>query len=212
MPFTIEQFYDVFARYNHAVWPAQYALFVLAALAVYFAALPSRTYDRIASAILAFLWVWMALAYHLAFFTSVNHAAPLFALAFLVQAVMLWRLGVARGTLTLQLRNDISGWLGSIAIAYAVLVYPLLTAFYGHVFPQAPTFGVPCPTTIFTIGLLLWAQPAVPRVLLIIPSLWAVVATSAAASLGMPPDYALPVLALLALAIAFGRHRRWVAA
>jgi hypothetical protein len=57
MPFTTQQFYDGFAAYNHAVWPAQYALFIFAAVAVYFAALPSRTYDRIASGMLAFLWV-----------------------------------------------------------------------------------------------------------------------------------------------------------
>ena len=210
MPFSLEQFYGVFASYNHAVWPAQYFLFALACLAVYFAALPGRTYDRVASGILAFFWLWTAIAYHLAFFTKVNPGAPLFALIFLIQAALLWRIGVARGSLVLQLRNDLSGWMGSIAVVYAIIVYPILTKAYGHFYPQSPTFGVPCPTTIFTIGLLLWVQPVVPRVLLIVPSLWAVLATSAAASLGMPPDYALPGVAFFALAIAFGR--RWVAA
>lgn len=207
MPFTAEQFYAVFGEYNHAVWPAQYALLALACFAVYFAALPSRTYDRIASAILAFLWVWMALAYHVAFFWKINPAAPLFAVAFLLQAAMLWRIGVTRGSLTLHLRGDLAGWIGSAAILYAVIAYPVLTAFYGHLFPQAPTFGLPCPATIFTIGLLLWAQPPFPRVLLIVPALWALVGTAAAVSLGMPPDYGLPAVTVAALGIVFRQRR-----
>lgn len=207
MPFSSEEFYAVFREYNLAVWPAQYVLFVIACFAVYFAALPSRRYDRIASGMLAFLWVWMALAYHVAFFSKINPAAPVFAVAFLLQAAMLWRIGVARGSLTLHLRNDLAGWIGSAAILYAVIAYPLLTAFYGHFYPDAPTFGLPCPTTIFTIGLLLWAQPVCPRVLLVIPALWALVGTVAAASLGMPPDYALPVVAAAALAIVLGQTR-----
>lgn len=209
VPFTIDQFFAVFAEYNQAVWPAQYALFALAAFGVYFAALPSRTYDRIAAAILAFLWLWTALAYHAAFFWKINSAAPLFALAFGLQAIMLWRIGVARGGLTLHLRNDLAGWTGSLAIAYALLVYPILTMVYGHFYPQSPTFGAPCPTTIFTVGLLLWAQPAVPRVLLIIPALWAAVGTVGAAALGMPADYALPAVVGAAAAIAYAqRHPR----
>lgn len=203
VPFTIDQFYAVFAAYNHAVWPAQYALFALGAFAVYFAALPSRTYDRIAAAILAFLWLWTGLAYHAAFFSQINAAAPLFAAAFVLQAIMLWRIGVARGSLTFHLRNDLAGWTGSLAIAYALLVYPLLTMFYGHFYPNSPTFGAPCPTTIFTVGLLLWAQPALPRALLIIPALWAAIGTVAAATLGMPPDYALPAVVAAAAVIAF---------
>lgn len=208
MPFTIEQFYAVFREYNHAVWPAQYALFALGCFAVYVAALPSRTYDRVASGMLAFLWLWAALAYHAAFFSKVNPAAFVFALAFLAQAGLLWWYGVARGRLELHLRNDLPGWIGSAAILYALLVYPILTAFYGHVFPEAPTFGVPCPTTIFTIGLLLWAQRPYPHWLLVIPALWAAVATVAAASLGMPPDYGLTAVAIAALGIVLGRVAR----
>lgn len=205
MPFTVEQFYAVFAAYNHAVWPAQYALFVLAGATVYCAALPSRTYDRVASGALAFLWLWMALAYHAAFFWRINLAAPLFALGFLLQAAILWRIGVTRARLTLELRNDAAGWLGSLAVLYALAVYPLLSILYGHNFPQMPTFGLPCPTTIFTMGLLLWARPAVPRVLLAIPVLWSLVGTVTALQLGMPPDFGLTATAAAALGIAFAQ-------
>ncbi len=205
MPFSVEEFYAVFAQYNHAVWPAQYVLFALACFAVYFAALPSRTYDRIAIGILAFFWAWMALAYHVAFFSRINPAAPIFAVAFLVQAGMLWWYGVRGGSVELHLRNDAAGWVGGLAIAYALGAYPILSGVFGHVFPYAPTFGLPCPTTIFTFGLLLWAQRPFPYALLIVPALWALTGTFAAISLGMPADFGLPAVALAALGIVLGR-------
>lgn len=208
MPFNVDQFYAVFSQYNYAVWPAQYVLFVLAALAVYFAALPSRKYDRIACAILAFFWMWTAIAYHAAFFTTINPAAWIFAIAFFVEAALLWQHGVAQAKVELQVRNDAGGWAGSLSIVYALLAYPLLSGIYGHVFPQAPTFGVPCPTTIFTIGLLLWVQRPYAHFLLIIPVLWAVVGTFAATSLDMPPDYGLTAAALAALGIVAARVAR----
>ena len=208
MPFTTEQFYAVFHDYNHAVWPAQYALFAMACVCVYFAALPSRTYDRIASGILAFFWLWSAIVYHAVFFAKINPAALYFAVFFLAQAAMLWVYGVARGRLELHLRNDVAGWIGAAAILYAVIAYPVLTAFYGHVFPDAPTFGVPCPVTIFTIGLLLWAQRPYPNALLIIPLVWAAIGTFAATSLGMQPDYGLTAVAIAALGIVLWRVAR----
>ncbi|HET9096543.1 MAG TPA: hypothetical protein VFN37_07770 [Candidatus Baltobacteraceae bacterium] len=63
MPFTIDQFYAVFAAYNHAVWPAQYALFALAAFAVYFAALPLPAV--VAAAAIIALRSWVAAVHEL---------------------------------------------------------------------------------------------------------------------------------------------------
>jgi hypothetical protein len=43
-----------------------------------------------------------------------------------------------------------------LLIVHAMLVYPVLGIVSGHVYPGQPIFGVaPCPTTIFTFGLLL---------------------------------------------------------
>lgn len=207
MPFSAEQFYEVFRQYNHAVYPAQFALFILACVAVYFAALPSRTYDRIACGILAFFLLWTGLAYHAAFFAEINPAAAIFAAAFIVEALLVWWIGVRNGRIELRLRNDPAGWVGSAAIVYALVVYPIWGSLLGHAFPELPTFGTPCPTTIFTFGLLLWAARPFPHYLFIIPGLWALVGTTAATSLGMMPDYGLAFFGIAALGIALG-HRR----
>jgi hypothetical protein len=65
---------------------------------------------------------------------------------------------------------------------------------------------VPCPTTIFTLGLAVWA-PRFPTLVLIIPVAWAIVATSAAVNLAMPEDFGLLVAAIVSVASLIG-HRR----
>jgi hypothetical protein len=59
-------------------------------------------------------------------------------------------------------------------------------------------FGVaPCPTTIFTFGILLWTIKKVPAYLLVIPFLWSIVGISAAINLRVPQDYGLVVAGFL---------------
>ena len=61
----------------------------------------------------------------------------------------------------------------------------------GHAFPALPTFGVPCPTTILTIGFLFAADAETPRAIAAIPLAWALIAGSAALTLGVVPDVML---------------------
>src|SRR5215203_467075 len=88
LPFTLEQFLDVFRRYNTAVWPMQWILVSLALVAIALALRDRSAGNRAVSAILAALWLWMALAYHLTFFASVNGAAIGFAVLFAVEAAL----------------------------------------------------------------------------------------------------------------------------
>ena len=208
MPFTVTDFLDVFRRYNEAVWPTQLALLMLGVAAVLLAALSAPRASVAASAILAALWSWMAFAYHLAFFASINPLARVFAAAFLVQALLLVRHGVWRNQLRLEARRDVPTVLAGLVIFYALIGYPALGYAVGHEYPTTPTFGVPCPTTIFTFGILLLARPPLPRSLLVIPTLWAMVATSAALSLGMHEDLGLPIAAALAVATSLARRHR----
>jgi hypothetical protein len=66
----------------------------------------------------------------------------------------------------------------------------------------------PAPTAIFTLGLLLLAKPRVPPGLMAIPVLWALIGGLMAVPLAIFEDMALPLAAVLALALAFGGNRR----
>ncbi|WP_339379209.1 DUF6064 family protein [aff. Roholtiella sp. LEGE 12411] len=47
-------------------------------------------------------------------------------------------------------------------------IYPLIGYSLERTFPSLPTFGIPCPTTIFTFGLLFWTNKKFPSSLLIV--------------------------------------------
>ena len=71
-----------------------------------------------------------------------------------------------------------------------------------------PTFGAPCPTTIFTLGLLLWAEPPVPRGAVVVPALWAGIGTVGAVVLGVPEDFGLTIAAVIAILVALFAPQR----
>jgi hypothetical protein len=206
LPFTVEQFLDVFARYNEAVWPMQWVLLGLGMFAVILALAGTRTASRAVSGILAFLWLWMGAVYHLTFFQEINPAAAAFGVLFIAQGVLFLWVGAWKGRLTIARPEGARFVMGVAIMVYALVAYPLLGYFLGHRFPATPTFGAPCPTTILTLGLLAWATSA-PRITLMVPVVWALVGTSAALQLGMVEDFGLLPAAIVAISVTVGRRR-----
>jgi len=122
----------------------------------------------------------------------------LFGLVFVLEATLIAWFGVARQSLRFDVRANVATSLGYALIVYALVAYPMIGYALGHRYPSAPTFGVPCPTTIFTFGLMLLCPPPRPRSLIIIPAAWAVLGVSAATRLGMWEDYGLVLAAIVA--------------
>jgi len=201
LPFTIEQFYGVFRDYNTAVWPAQWFLAALALVAVA-AMLRPRPWSGVAvSAILALLWTWIALAYHLAFFARISPAAYAFSAVSMVgAAVFIWQ-GVVRRKLAFGWVPGLKSVAGVVLIVFALVVYPVWSAYAGHPYPATATFGLPCPTTIFTIGVLCFAVPPTPRSPLIVPFLWCLVGAQAAFLLDLQPDLGLIAAGAVSVAL-----------
>jgi hypothetical protein len=200
LPFTAGQFFEVFARYHAGVWPAPLVLTGLALLALGLVFWPAAAAGRWIAAILALLWAWMALAYHLAYFAAINPAAPLFAALFLLGAIGFAWVGAVRGRLRFAPTRAARGWVGAALLLYALVVYPALGHLLGHRYPALPTFGLPCPTTIFTVGLLMFARSPVPRSVFAVPVLWSLVGATAAFSLGVWQDLGLLAAAAVGLA------------
>lgn len=197
LPFTIDQFLDVFRRYNESIWPGQWALNLLAVVAVAAAVRGGRGASRAASGIVAALWMWTGLVYHVGFFRAINPAALLFGSAFFIEAALIVWFGVVRSTLRFEAGANGATLVGSVLIVYALVAYPLIGYALGHRYPSTPTFGVPCPMTIFTFGLVLLCPPPRPRTLIIIPVGWAVLGVMAALQLGMCEDIGLVIAAIV---------------
>jgi Family of unknown function (DUF6064) len=152
------------------------------------------------------LWLWTGIVYHLMFFTAISPPAYLFGTLFIFQGLLFLYEGVVRNRLSFRASRRSDGILGAIFITYALVVYPLIGYGLGRIFPSSPTFGVPCPTTIFTFGLLLWADRHVSLSLLIIPVLWSIIGTMATLSFGVTEDFGLLVAATMGTAAIVWRN------
>lgn len=198
-PFTLQQFLDVFKAYNETVYPLQMVLYALAIILLVLVGRKTPKADLYSNAVLAFFWLWMGFVYHLVFFTTINKAAYGFGSLFIVQSGLFLYYGISRHRLAYRFSRSAYSIAGIFLIAYALVFYPLIGYFSPHAYPYAPTFGLPCPTTIFTIGLLLSNDEKLPVPVLIIPILWSIFRFFAAYSLGIYEDLVLPVAGLLLL-------------
>ena len=210
LPFTVEQFYGVFRDYNAAVWPAQWFLVALALVAVGAVLRPQPWSGVVVSSILGVLWAWISLIYHLVFFAQISPAAYGFATVSAVGAVVFIWQGVVRRRLSFRWVPGLNAMAGVVLIVFALVVYPVWSAYAGHPYPATPTFGLPCPTTVFTIGLLCFAVPPMPRSPLIVPLLWCLVGAQAAFLLHVQPDLGLIAAAVVGLGVlaTAGQHHR----
>ena len=209
IPFTVEQFFDIFGTYNTAIWPAQVVAYIFGIIALGLALRENKLSSRIISGILALFWIWMGVFYHIGYFSVINLAARIFGLFYVLQGVLFLLIGTILGRLSLRFNYKPLPILGVCFILYAMVIYPLLGLAFGHSYPRVPLFGVaPCPTTIFTFGILLWATKSVPAYLLVIPFLWSIVGMSAALNLRVPQDYGLVVAGVLGTTLIMVQNRK----
>ncbi len=214
VPFTAEQFMGVFESYNKGIMPLQIVAYLLGIAAVVLAIKRTRFSDQAISAILAAMWIWIGIVFHIIYSTGINPISRIFGPLFVVQGLLMLWLGVLRSQLAFRTPTGWRGALGALLILYAMVLYPIIGTLSGHVFPRSPVFGVaPCPTTIFTFGLFLWTTARFPKYLLVIPCLWAPLAVNMA----LPPfnvreDVGLLISAVLAIAALAFRHEQTQAA
>jgi hypothetical protein len=207
LPFTAEVFLSLFEEYNRAIWPAQVLAYGLGIAAVLLALRPLAGGRRIVAAILSAFWLWNGVAYHLIYFASINFAAVGFGMLFVLQG-LLFAASAARGQPAFRFDADLSGWSGLCLAVFAMGLYPLLGVLAGHGWPQAAVFGVaPCPTVIFTFGMLLMTEGRAPLHLVLMPFLWSLIGASAVLLLGMTEDFSLLLAGVAGLGLILRKNR-----
>jgi len=153
-----------------------------------------RLGSRVLLGLLAAHWAWSGLVYHWGFFRPINPAATWFGAAFVGQAVLFaWLAAASRHDIVAG--GSLRSVLGGLLLVYGI-VYPALGVAFGLQIPRIPLFAVPCPMTLVTAGWLI-AAAGLPRVVSLVPMLWAVVGSTAAFALGISADLALVAVAVL---------------
>lgn len=197
LPFTETQFLDVLGAFNSAV-PLVIAGLWVATLAIIVTSM-RRSADQLVGALLAVHWMWSGVAYHWLYFTRINPAAWAFGALFVIEGAAFAWFGVSRRRLAFRWGSSPFQVLGALLVICA-LAYPGLVAACGFAWPRMPAFGVPCPTTLLTVGLLSLTSSTAGRWLAVIPAVWGIVGGAAAFLLGVLPDYGLIVAASIAAA------------
>ena len=118
--FSPRTYYRLFALYNLAIWPAQIVAAVLGLATLALMRTGGEWRGRGVAAILAACWLWVAWAYLLTRYDSINWAAKYFAVGFAIEALLLIWTGLIRNRLLLQRPADAAGRAGS---AYFFLHY-----------------------------------------------------------------------------------------
>lgn len=196
-PFTREQFLEVFRSYNGAIGIAPLVLVTLAVVVISLSHSKQPWRHRVVAGILAFFWLWSGVVYHWGFFAAINRAATLFGALFVVEGLGLLNSGVRLDRFRIDPRATTTTGLGWLLVVYSIAIYPLLGWVFGHGYPSGPSFGAPCPITIFTLGIMLWTIPRIPLGLTLIPLTWAIIGSSAAVEFGIFEDFALGLSAII---------------
>jgi len=194
--FSSRSYYRLIESYNAAIWPAHVLALVTGIIVIGAIARPRQHLQRSAALVLAAAWGWAAWAYHLERYAEINTAAPYFAAAFAVQALLLCWLAYRPGnTAPAPQRVALS------ITGLAIFAYPLLAlARDNGTWRQAEVFGiVPDPTVIATLGMLLaWRAPAI---FWLIPVSWCLVSGATLMELKIGHAWLLPALALAAVVV-----------
>lgn len=207
--FSSEAYYALFAEYNRAIWPAQIVALLLGLLGLIATSRPFWLSNRLIAGILVVFWVWSGLVYHWSFFSGINFVAPVLAVLFVVQALLLIWTGIVRDRIAFRFSGGLYGWAGMALAIYGLTIHAVTSYLGGHLWPALPAFGVtPSPTLLFTLGLLLMAEPRIPWHLMILPIVLCLVGAIGAWFLDVGEDLPLAVVCVVSTLLAVTKNRQ----
>jgi hypothetical protein len=206
--FSPRTYYRLFELYNLAIWPAQLLALAFGVLIVALLRPGPVWQGRVVAAVLAACWLWVAWAYFLEQYETINWAASYFAFGFAVEALLLLGLGVAYG-LSFGRRSHPTGRAGLAIFLFALGVQPVIGPLLGRPWTQAEVFGIaPDPTAIATLGILLTANGRPRWELLAIPVIWCVIGALTLWTMGSPDAPVPALVACLAVLLAMWKPAR----
>jgi hypothetical protein len=173
----------------------QIVFFLAACIIFFFIFRKSEKLHKVISFMLGGIWLWMGIVYHILFFSSINKAAFLFGAFFIVQGILFIILAF-RNKLQFAYKNNAVSKVSLFCMLFGLLLYPIIGYMLGNSLIRTISFGLPCPTTIFTFGLLGLQTENIKRRFMIIPLAWSFIGFFAAVLMGVYQDVIMPIAAL----------------
>jgi hypothetical protein len=203
--FSSETYRRLFELYNRDLWPLHFV--ALAAGVAVLVLVLRRSRGRVVAAILAAAWLWVAWAFHLERYATIQIAARWFAAAFALEALLLVWTGVVHDRFRSAPEVRPIQRMGLGLFAFALFVEPLIGPLIGRDWTTVELFGLaPDPTAVATLGVIVFASDRIRWSLLVIPLLWCAVSATTLWAMREPDALVLPVAGAIALALAVWRQ------
>ena len=200
--FSSRTYYRLLELYNLAVWPGHILALMLGLAVVGLWLRGGAWQGRAIGAILAACWLWVAWAYLLVRYDTINWAASYFAVGFAIEALLLVWSGPIRNRLRARPGWDVAGVAGLCIFLFALVAWPLIGPLVGRPWVQAEVFGVaPDPTVVATLGVLI-ATDRTRWELLVVPLLWCAISGATLWTMQAPDALLMPAAALLTIVLA----------
>jgi hypothetical protein len=215
--FTARTYHRLFELYNAEVWPGHLVALALGLALLAVSARGGSGAARAACAVLAACWLWVAWAFQLQRYATINWAATGFAAAFAIEGALL--VGAVGARARLRGGHGLAGAVGLGLLFFAVVGQPWIGRALGRPWTQAEVFGLaPDPTVVGTLGLLVLLRPAdeagggsATRAFLLalwpIPLLWCLVGGATLWAMDAPEAALMPCAGLLAVFAALRARR-----
>lgn len=208
-PFTLQEFLDLIGSYNTAYWPLPLITYGLSIIAVILAWLKSGSASKAVTVILSLFWLWIGIVFYGFWLSKLSTLALIFTVPLVIQAVLFAWKGVFRSDFTFKPRADIYGLVGGLAILYSLAGYPLIETLLGRGYPQTLLIGMtPCPTAVFTLGMLLWSAHPTPWLVAAFPVFYAIVNGIIVPTVGIVEDLGMLAVGLITFGLLLFRNKK----
>lgn len=169
LSFSLEEFLLVLESYNLAIWPLQIIAYVLIVLVLFFSLKPTKYSTKIVLAILSFFWLFTGIVFCLLYWAPTHIFGYIFGVCCIAQG-LLFLYSITRSDITISSPDKTYTLIGILFVLYAIIGYQVFGYYLGHIYPKFFAVGlVPCPTTIFTLGIFLIINKKIPIKYFVIP-------------------------------------------
>ncbi|MGE0095534.1 MAG: DUF6064 family protein [Alphaproteobacteria bacterium] len=200
--FAPHTYYRLFELYNEAIWPGQILALAVGVTIVALLLRGDAKRSRAVPALLAACWLWVAWAFLLARYDTINWAAKYFAAGFVLQAVLLMAVSLRR-RIHLGPSSDTKNRFGLALFIFALAVQPLIgPLLFDRPWTQTEVFAVaPDPTAVATLGvLLLSVRGRAVWLLMPLPLAWCAVSAMTLWTMGSPEAWVMTIVPAATLA------------
>lgn len=204
--FSPRTYYRMFELYHTQIWPIHLVVIGSVVAIVVLLRREEAWRDRAIAGVLAAWWLWVAIAFHLQRYATINWAARYFAALFAIQALLLVWFGVIRPRLRFRLSRERAAQLAAGLLAVALVLEPIAGRIAGRSWRQVEMFGLtPDPTAIATLAFLALSTTRPHRGLIVIPAVWCAVGAATLSALGSPEAWLVMFAGLAGLILALRR-------